>query len=107
MWMEVYIKSNSLIARLAAKVLKTSNCAIVFRRTIYLYNISKVEILNNKNLLCHELTHILQWKRKGILRFSILYLWYSMKYGYYQNPFEVEARNRENDFSMMDGFIIK
>ncbi len=102
----VYFKQDSIIARLAANVLSTDNCAIVFRRTIHLYNISKSEIIQNKQLLCHELTHVMQWKKYGIVIFPILYLWYSLKYGYYQNPFEAEARAGEEDFSILDKIIL-
>lgn len=40
----------------------------------------------------HELVHILQVIRVGWIKFHLLYLWYSIKYGYKNNPFEVEAR---------------
>lgn len=102
----VYFKTDSIVARLAAKILHTDNCAIVFRRTIHLYNITKPEIIQNRQLLCHELTHVMQWKKYGIIRFPILYLWYSFKYGYYQNPFEVEARAKENDFSVLNKVVL-
>ena len=39
----------------------------------------------------HELVHIAQVNRLGWLKFYILYLYYSWKYGYRQNPFEKEA----------------
>jgi hypothetical protein len=45
--------------------------------------------------LRHEGAHIEQWKRHGVVRFAFLYLWYHFRYGYDQNPFEVEARNVE------------
>ena len=47
--------------------------------------------------LKHELVHIEQYKKHGLLKFLTLYLWYSMKYGYYNNPFEVEAREKEKE----------
>ncbi len=103
----VHIIDHSVRARIASFVLHSNNCAIVFRRTIYLYNISKTDLLSNKGLLCHELTHVLQWRRYGVVRFPILYLWYSIVHGYYQNPFEVEARSKETDFSILDQFDIK
>ena len=28
----------------------------------------------------------------GLLRWAITYLWYNLRYGYYDNPFEIEAR---------------
>jgi hypothetical protein len=48
--------------------------------------------LNNKGLLAHEQIHINQIERLGSLKFISLYLWYNLKYGYYNNPLEIEAR---------------
>jgi hypothetical protein len=42
----------------------------------------------------HEECHKLQQKRDG-LRFYPRYLHYSRKYGYHDNPYEVEARAAE------------
>lgn len=40
----------------------------------------------------HEQTHIQQVKKYGRIKFIFKYLYYNIKYGYYNNPFEVEAR---------------
>ncbi|MGB0881864.1 MAG: hypothetical protein ACPGSO_02845 [Vicingaceae bacterium] len=55
-------------------------------------------ILNGKRkplaelcLLNHEYIHILQQNELGFLRFVFIYLFYSVKYGYDKNPFEIEA----------------
>lgn len=48
--------------------------------------------MNNEKLLAHERVHIEQIKRHGPVFFSISYLWYNLRYGYLQNPYEVEAR---------------
>lgn len=45
--------------------------------------------------LRHEEAHVEQWRRHGVARFPFLYLWYHFRYGYEQNPFEVEARSAE------------
>ena len=39
----------------------------------------------------HELVHIAQIERLGAWRFSVLYLYYLARYGYRNNPLEVEA----------------
>ena len=44
----------------------------------------------------HELCHIEQVKKEGRLKFIVKYLFYNIKYGYKNNPYEVEA-NREAD----------
>lgn len=40
----------------------------------------------------HEAIHIKQVKEHGRLKFICKYLWYNIRYGYKNNPFEVEAR---------------
>lgn len=43
-------------------------------------------------LLAHELVHVEQIRRMGRVRFALAYLWYQARYGYLDNPLEVEAR---------------
>jgi hypothetical protein len=90
------VKENSIIAYLAAIFLKQNKMAIVIGATIFLYNISRVNFENDKKHLAHELCHINQFRQYGILKFIILYLWESLKKGYWNNKFEVEARDSEN-----------
>jgi len=33
-----------------------------------------------------------QHKQHGKVKFLILYSWYTLRYGYWNNPFEIEAR---------------
>ncbi|MBK6818535.1 MAG: DUF4157 domain-containing protein [Bacteroidetes bacterium] len=103
----VYFKTNSWLAKLAAAILHKDNCAMVIRHTIHLHRITKAAILQDERLLCHELTHVMQWRQQGVVKFLLLYSWYSLRYGYYQNPFEKEARAKENDSSIRDHFIFK
>lgn len=42
----------------------------------------------------HELVHINQIQKIGWLKFYITYLWYSVKLGYRNNPYEKEAREK-------------
>ena len=55
-----------------------------------------IECMNNKKIQRHELKHIEQIDREGYIKFSIKYLWYSFKYGYRENKYEVEARAAED-----------
>lgn len=48
-----------------------------------------------ESILRHEAVHVRQWKRHGLMRFACLYLWFHFRYGYWRNPFEVEARSEE------------
>lgn len=90
--MKIRVKERSFIARIAAFILRTNNVAIVFGQTIYLWNATKEDLLKNKKWLRHELVHVKQFLRYGFLPFIFMYLWESIKKGYYQNKFEIEAR---------------
>lgn len=46
-------------------------------------------------LIRHEIKHAEQMKRDGVLRFLVKYLWWSVRYGYWNNPYEIEARAAE------------
>jgi hypothetical protein len=47
-------------------------------------------------LFRHELEHVYQVRRLGWVRFYATYLWYSLRYGYRNNPFEIEAELAES-----------
>lgn len=89
------IKENSWIGRIAAWKLKSHAVAIVIGSTIHLHNSSKENFLKNERWLKHELCHIRQYRQHGFAGFIIKYLWESIKKGYYNNCFEVEARQAE------------
>lgn len=65
-------------------------------KTIYVLR----EHLDDEQLRRHELVHIEQIERDGAIRFSILYLWYLVRYGYRRNPYELEAYRRQDDLSI-------
>lgn len=50
----------------------------------------------DERLLRHERKHLEQIERDGRLIFSIKYLWWLARYGYWNNPYEVEARVTAN-----------
>lgn len=89
------IKENAWVARLAARKLKTRNMAIVFGSTIYLHNASREEFMNNSRWFKHELCHVRQYQQYGFIGFLIRYGWESIRNGYRNNRFEVEARAAE------------
>jgi len=53
------------------------------------------ERINDLQLIRHELAHWEQAQRMGIVRWAITYLFYNVRYGYWDNPLEVEARAAE------------
>ena len=90
--MNLKIKENSPFARAARLVLKTPNVAMVLGRTIHLSGVTQESFIKNKSWVAHELCHIRQFQEHGFFRFLWLYLWESYKNGYYNNKYEVEAR---------------
>jgi len=94
--MIICIKEKSLIARVAALLMREKRIAIVFGNTIHLWNASKGELIQNKTWLQHELVHVEQFKKYGYIKFILMYTWELLKKGYYKNKFEVEARAKEH-----------
>jgi hypothetical protein len=90
-----FIKENSFIARIAAWKMKSNQVAIVIGNTIHLHNTSTEEFKSNKRWLNHELEHIRQYRKYGLVPFITSYLIESLRKGYYNNRFEVEARAAE------------
>jgi hypothetical protein len=89
------IKENSFVARIAAFKLGTKSVAIVIGKTIHLHNTTKEDFLKNKKWLRHELCHIRQFQQHGYWGFILKYLWESIRSGYYNNKYEMEARAAE------------
>ena len=90
------IKENSWLAKIAAKKLHSTNVAMVLGKTIHLFGVSKTDFLQDEKWLKHELCHINQFKKFGYFNFVVKYLWESLRKGYNNNRFEVEARSAEN-----------
>ena len=63
-----------------------------FWRTIYVLPSYET----NELLLRHERKHLEQIERDGRLAFSIKYLWWLCRHGYWHNHYEVEARAAES-----------
>ena len=93
---EFIIKENSWLAKIAAKKLRSSNVAMVLGKIIHLSGVSKTDFLADGKWLKHELCHIKQFKQYGFFNFVVRYLWESLRKGYYNNRFEMEARNAED-----------
>ena len=93
--MNLSIKENSWIARIAARKLSSDNVAIVVGKTIHLHNVSKENFLKDSLWVKHEMCHIRQFQEHGYFLFICKYLYESMRSGYYNNKYEVEAREAE------------
>ena len=90
-----YIKENSWLAMLAAKKLNSESVAMVLGKTIHLYGSTKENFLADKRWVKHELCHVKQFDANGYVMFTIKYIWESLRVGYYNNKYEVEAREAE------------
>ncbi|MCW3079312.1 MAG: hypothetical protein JWR87_742 [Segetibacter sp.] len=98
---KVKIKENSWLAKIAARKLDSSSMAMVVGRTIHLHNSSKADFLRNKRWVRHEVAHVKQYAKLGILRFIFFYLLESFNKGYENNSFEIDARQKEKDLSIL------
>jgi hypothetical protein len=92
---DIIIKENSWIARLAAKKLKVPRVAITLGKTIHLHNATQQQFLQDTKWVKHELCHVQQFQRYGYFVFIVKYLWENIRNGYYNNKYEIEARNAE------------
>lgn len=93
--MHIKIKENSFFASIAARKLKSKRAAIVFGHTIHLHNISRQQFLADERLMRHEFCHVKQYKENGFFGFLFKYLLESIRNGYTNNRFEIEARQAE------------
>lgn len=90
--MDYKIVERSFFARIARMVLKSSNVAMVLGETIHLSGVDRHTFLRDEGWVAHELCHIRQFREHGFYRFLWLYLKESIRVGYYNNKYEVEAR---------------
>ena len=54
-------------------------------------------IMDDEKLIRHEKKHIEQIQEQGRLKFAVKYTYYTMRYGYRDNPYEIEAREAEKE----------
>jgi hypothetical protein len=87
---KISISDNAWQAKIASRFLKSDKAAIVF--------------LDNQRWLLHELQHVLQYQRDGFAGFIYKYLLNHIKHGYYNNPYEVEARAAEQNEELLKQF---
>ena len=71
---------------------------MVLGNTIHLHRTRKEEFLQNKRWVNHELCHIRQFKEHGFWGFILKYLAESIKHGYHNNKYEIEARAAEEGY---------
>ncbi|HTN07063.1 eCIS core domain-containing protein [Agriterribacter sp.] len=94
---DIRIKEKSWKAKLAARWLGVDNVAFTLGKTIHLYNATTREFLHDTRWVKHELKHVEQFKRYGFILFIARYTLETLKKGYHNNKYEVEARMAENE----------
>jgi hypothetical protein len=92
---EFHIREKTFVARVAAFFMKGQKVAIVLGNTIYLHGTKEAEFLETIHWLRHELMHVWQYRQQGTFLFLIKYGWESLQKGYWNNPYEIEAREAE------------
>lgn len=104
--LHIRIREQSLLAAIAARKLRVERCALVIGTTIHLHGANGLELIGDAAWLRHEICHVRQWQRDGFLPYLFRYLWFSLRNGYRQNPYELEAREAGADPDMMNGVCI-
>lgn len=76
---------------LIAKLIIPHMSAITLWNRVYVREARRLP----QHIIRHELRHVEQWYALGPVKFLARYLWESLRHGYYNNPFEVDARSAE------------
>lgn len=89
----VRLKTGTLVSKIAKVFMRPSKSealATTIGKTIHLHNISTQDFIARRAFLRHELQHCIQYHT---IRFFLLkYIWETIRHGYFQNLYEVEAR---------------
>jgi hypothetical protein len=93
--MEYKIVENSFLARIARFFFGSKQIAMALGNSIHLSGVKKQIFMSDRKWLIHELVHIEQYRKNGFLKFLLLYSLESIRHGYYENRFEIEARAAE------------
>ena len=78
------------------KIINTPKWLMPFGHGLTLYKLAFVRKdltgYRRDYVIAHELCHVHQWTEIGIFKFPYLYIKELIRMGYYQNKYEVEAR---------------
>jgi hypothetical protein len=84
-------KYNHWLPKMIAKMNKSKKWAITLGQTAY-YSVPKEEVMKDEEWIRHEEHHKKQFKKDGVPKFLWKYILWSIRYGYWNNPYEEEAR---------------
>lgn len=65
--------------------------------TLYPFIFMTKTARTNKAIVKHELIHVDQIRREGWFKFYIKYIYFNIKFGYRNNPYEIEAYSRQHE----------
>lgn len=84
----VTLREGGLIPRIGGVLgrMRGPAAAVTLRRTIVL----RPGVRLTESLLAHELAHVRQWQEDPL--FPVRYTLATLRHGYWNNPYEVEAR---------------
>ena len=82
----------NLILFIFKKTMRKPNAKVAMIDPIFLKILTLGDPYITEKHYNHEYRHIQQVKKLGRFKFIIKYLYYSIRYGYTNNPFEVDAR---------------
>lgn len=85
-------KYSHWIGKLFGFINREKNFAVTIGQTTY-YSCSQSLVDNEWRR--HEDCHKAQWRSEGNMKFFFKYFYYNIRYGYINNPYEIEARNAE------------
>lgn len=74
-----------------------------FKKKILIYDPDYFGVEEHKIL--HEMCHLEQIERDGSFIFCIKYIYYTVRYGYSRNPYELEAMETERILESNSGFV--
>ena len=100
---EITYVNNSLlcmILKIVNRITKNQFNGITNPFTMKVHTTDK-DFFNNptyNNFYRHELIHLRQVAYYGKIKFLLKYIWYSIKYRYARNPFELQAYRYEHNF---------
>ncbi len=91
---KIRVVENSALAKIVAKIKGEELYAITLGKTIFI-SCKKEEFFEKQWWVKHELAHVSQYQKHGILRFLALYVYYAVFHPKSVNPFEMEAEVAE------------
>ena len=88
-------KYENWLAKLFGKINGAKRYAVTTSKNTARYSVSKADVLLNPEWIKHQNMHKAQYLRYGWFGFMWRYIYYNIRYGYFDNPLEIEARKAE------------